>query len=224
MHMNHRSILVFSLCMLLFGAPGHAGDARELGWEDLIPAGSAFDDPFAALEQDQLYNLSIVARYRQQPVGEQAVAAWLEVEVERAEAELEEAGIDIDGLLARRAEIAEKRRARAQATNTELDGATIRMPGYVLPLEFNGTKVTEFLLVPWVGACIHTPPPPPNQIVHVTLDESNAFEGGTVFEPVWIEGEMQTRKSAQNLYLTDGSSDIDIGYRLQAKLVEKYVQ
>ena len=210
--------------MLLSGVPANAGDARELGWEDLVPAGSAFDDPFATLEQDQLYNLSIVARYRQQPDGEQVVADWLKAEVDRAEAELEQAGIDIDGLLARRAEIAEKRRARAHATNAELDGAKIRMPGYMLPLEFHGTKVVEFLLVPWVGACIHTPPPPPNQVVHVTLDEGNAFESSTGFEPVWIEGEMQTRTSTQNLYMTDGSSDIDIGYRLQAKLVERYTQ
>ena len=221
--MKHLITLLLSLSMLVCGVPANAGDARELGWEDLVSPGSAFDDPFAALEQDQLYNLSIVARYRQQPVGDQAVADWLEAEAERAEAELEQAGIDIDGLLERRAEIAEKRRARAQATNTELDGATVRMPGYVLPLEFKGKGVTEFLLVPWVGACIHTPPPP-NQIVHVTLDEGNAFEGGTSFEPVWIEGEMQTRKSTQSLYLTDGSSDIDIGYRLQAKLVERYTQ
>ena len=98
------------------------------------------------------------------------------------------------------------------------------MPGYMLPLEFEGKGVTEFLLVPWVGACIHTPPPPPNQIVHVTLDEGNAFDSSTGFEPVWIEGEMQTRKSTRNLYLADGSSDIEIGYRLQAILVERYTQ
>jgi hypothetical protein len=222
--MKHLITLLLSLSMLLSAIPAHASDARELGWEDLVPAGSVFDDPFAALEQDHLYNLSIVARYRQQPVGDQTVADWLKAEAERAEAELEQAGIDIDGLLARRAEITEKRRARAQATNTELDGATVRMPGYVLPLEFNGTRVTEFLLVPWVGACIHTPPPPPNQIVHVVLDKDNAFQSSSSFEPVWIEGEMRASQSTQNLYLADGSSDIDIGYRLQAKLVEKYTQ
>jgi hypothetical protein len=222
--MKHLLILLLTLPILLAGVLAYAGDARDLGWEDLVPAGSTFDDPFAALEQDQLYNLSVVARYRQQLASGQAVSDSFEAEADRAEAGLEQAGIDIDGLLARRAEITEKRRALARATNTELDGATVRMPGYMLPLEFEGKGVTEFLLVPWVGACIHTPPPPPNQIVHVTLDEGKAFDSSTGFEPVWIEGEMQTRKSTQNLYLTDGSSDIDIGYRLQAKLVERYTQ
>ena len=48
-------------------------------------------------------------------------------------------------------------------TVEELDGANIRMPGYVLPLEFDGHKVTEFFLVPYVGACMHAPVPPPKQ-------------------------------------------------------------
>ena len=216
-------ILSLSLSMLLSGTPAHAGDTRELGWEDLVPAGSVFDDPFAALDENQLYNLSLVARYRQL-AGEQTATVLFKAETDRAEAELEQAGIDIDDLLARRAEITEKRRARAQATNIELDGATIRIPGYMLPLEFNEKGVTEFLLVPWVGACIHTPPPPPNQIVYVVLAADDAFQSSGPYEPVWIEGEMRASKSTQNLYLTDGSSDIDIGYRLQARLVEKYTQ
>ena len=51
------------------------------------------------------------------------------------------------------------------------------MPGYLLPLEFSGKLVSEFLLVPWVGACIHTPPPPPNQIVHVKTDKPIELAG-----------------------------------------------
>jgi hypothetical protein len=96
------------------------------------------------------------------------------------------------------------------------------MPGYVLPLEYSGLKVTEFLLVPWVGACIHTPPPPPNQIVHVVLHEGDAFESRSMYEPVWVTGEMLTKASTRNLFLKDGSGDFDIGYRLHASLVERY--
>ena len=53
--------------------------------------------------------------------------------------------------------------------------------------------VTEFLLVPWVGACIHTPPPPPNQIVHVTTAEP--FVARSRFEPVTIQGTMKITRS-----------------------------
>ena len=51
----------------------------------------------------------------------------------------------------------------------ELEGARVRIPGFSIPLERSGDKVSEFLLVPYFGACIHVPPPPPNQIIHVTL-------------------------------------------------------
>jgi imidazolonepropionase-like amidohydrolase len=63
------------------------------------------------------------------------------------------------------------------------------MPGYALPLEYDGKNVTEFLLVPWVGACIHTPPPPPNQIVYAKA--AQPFPAKNRFAPVWIEGRLQ---------------------------------
>ncbi len=53
------------------------------------------------------------------------------------------------------------------AVVTDLDGKHVRIGGYVVPLDFEATTVKEFLLVPFVGACIHVPPPPPNQIVYV---------------------------------------------------------
>ena len=81
------------------------------------------------------------------------------------------------------------------------------MPGYLLPLEFDGTAVTEFLLVPYVGACIHTPPPPPNQIVHVHAEPG--FETEELYMPVWVTGQMSTEGSTENLNYVDGGR----GYR-----------
>lgn len=74
-----------------------------------------------------------------------------------------------------------------------LDGEPIRMPGYVVPFNFNSDdEYSEFLLVPYFGACIHTPPPPPNQIVYVQTDEPVVVED--IWTPVWVEGEMQTAR------------------------------
>jgi hypothetical protein len=101
-----------------------------------------------------------------------------------------------------------------------LNGKTIRMPGYALALEYDGKKVKEFLLVPWVGACIHTPPPPPNQIVYVEADE--AFYVASRYEAVWIEGTIRVGDSQKELYLVDGSSSIDIGYSMTAATITKY--
>jgi len=101
-----------------------------------------------------------------------------------------------------------------------LDGVRIRMPGYALPLEYDGKIVTEFLLVPWVGACIHTPPPPPNQIVYVKSDKG--IEKAGRFTPVWVTGEMTIESATKSLFLVDGSAGIDVGYSLKANLVEPY--
>ena len=62
----------------------------------------------------------------------------------------------------------------------------MRLGGYVVPLDFDGSKVTGFLLVPYMGACIHVPPPPPNQIVYVHTKEP--IEIDEIFEAVYATG------------------------------------
>ena len=75
---------------------------------------------------------------------------------------------------------------------TQLTGRPVRIPGFIVPLEDLQDKAKEFLLVPYYGACVHTPPPPPNQMVFVEL------VGGprslTLFDPVWVEGELHVER------------------------------
>lgn len=217
MHKPWIALLLF----LAIATTVPAADVRELTWDDLIPKSTNFDDPFTALNGSQLYALSQIARARAQQAAGTTIAEEDLKRVAAAEAKLKAEGIDIDGLLARRAEITNKRRQRAQAVNTKLDGEAVRMGGYLLPLEYTGKKVTEFLLVPWVGACIHTPPPPPNQIVHVKLAEGYETSGGP-FAPVWVYGVMRTESSSPKLSLVDGSANIATGYALQASDVKPY--
>ncbi len=80
----------------------------------------------------------------------------------------------------------------------DLDGAKIRLPGYVVPLDFNAaSEYDEFLLVPYFGACLHTPPPPPNQIVYVK--SSSATKIVDIYEPVWVEGTLKTGQFGSEL-------------------------
>jgi uncharacterized protein len=72
----------------------------------------------------------------------------------------------------------------------ELNGKRVRIGGYVVPLDFDATKVTEFLLVPFVGACIHVPPPPANQIIYVKSAAGIALKGE--FDPVYVTGTLTT--------------------------------
>jgi uncharacterized protein len=201
--------------------PVHA-ELRTITWQDLIPEQVAFDDPFEELTGSQLVDLGLVARIRRKQASGLRMASEDRDELAATEEKLTAQGIDIDGLLARRSEITEKRRQAAEAVVPALDGANVRIAGYLLPIEFEGDKVTEFLLVPFVGACIHVPPPPANQIVHVRYEEGFTTRG--LFAPVWVNGAMATRLSRENLHLVDGAADVSVGYRLVAKAVESYRQ
>lgn len=73
----------------------------------------------------------------------------------------------------------------------EMDGQAIRIPGYIVPLEFSDDQViTDFFLVPFFGACIHVPPPPPNQIIYVKYPKGLKLEA--LFDPFWISGVLKT--------------------------------
>jgi hypothetical protein len=75
----------------------------------------------------------------------------------------------------------------------DLDGVVARMPGYILPLDFaEHGQAREFLLLPFHGACVHYPPPPPNQIVYLRSPEPVQF--ASLWEPVWVEGRMQVER------------------------------
>ena len=79
--------------------------------------------------------------------------------------------------------------------NLELDGKTVIIPGFIVPLDGQGKQQTKnFLLTPQQGACFHKPPSPPNQLIHVTFDEPIDVPGTE--QPVYIAGKL-TIKSAQ---------------------------
>jgi len=97
-------------------------------------------------------------------------------------------------------------------TEASLDGTRIKLPGYLVPLEESPAGHTEFLLVPYFGACIHTPPPPANQIVLVVPAKPAA--GYRSMDTVWVSGVLKATRTDSPM----GSS----GYRLESALVERY--
>ncbi|AGK59077.1 hypothetical protein HYPDE_37028 [Hyphomicrobium denitrificans 1NES1] len=99
---------------------------------------------------------------------------------------------------------------RPPAVVPELDGQNVSIGGYVVPLDFDATTVKEFLLVPFVGACIHVPPPPANQIIYVKTDKG--FEVGGQFDPVTVTGKINTTVAFTGL--------ADAGYTITADSVE----
>ena len=210
------SIAVTALCAMGAGA----SQIQQLEWSDLQQK-IEFEDPFKKLSEEQLLHLGTYARIEKlkENVPERVTPA-MQAEVDEGLRFLNSEGIDVQGLLAKRSEITELRKQQGTEVVTELDGKQIRMPGFALPLEYSDKKITEFLLVPWVGACIHTPPPPPNQIVYVKVEKG--FKTNGMFEPIWVSGELMAKPLTKNLYLKDGSADIGVGYTLVANAIASY--
>lgn len=73
----------------------------------------------------------------------------------------------------------------------EYNQQQIRLPGFIVPVEMNEQQlVTEFFFVPYFGACIHLPPPPPNQIIYVTSEQGVAQQN--LYDPYWVDGTLTT--------------------------------
>ena len=84
------------------------------------------------------------------------------------------------------------------SVNKDLDGADIKIPGFIVPLDIGKDGlVSEFFLVPYFGACIHVPPPPPNQIVYVRMNKGIALE--SIYEAYWITGRMKLQNKTTRL-------------------------
>ncbi|MCR9279702.1 MAG: DUF3299 domain-containing protein [Pseudomonadaceae bacterium] len=94
----------------------------------------------------------------------------------------------------------------------ELAGQMVKLPGFVVPLESDGETVRTFLLVPYFGACIHMPPPPANQIVHVELDDAVPVD--SIYDAVWVTGEMSLDTYRGDL--------AEAGYSMKGKSLETY--
>ena len=77
-------------------------------------------------------------------------------------------------------------------------GKEVKIPGFMVPLEDFAENVSEFLLVPYVGACVHTPPPPPNQLVYVTMNGDEQVQV-TYWDPIWIHGTLEIEETT-NMY------------------------
>ena len=103
--------------------------------------------------------------------------------------------------------------AKQKAAALQLAGKLVSIPGFMVPLEDDLEEVTEFLLVPYAGACIHVPPPPPNQIVYVKMDKRMKIHV-TFTDPILVTGTLQI--------ITVQSPYGDVSYDLSGETVNPY--
>jgi hypothetical protein len=227
-----RIIRVFALAVAATLMPSTLSGAETLAWADLLPPRQGEIEQALLVEQRKIWGFNEAQRE-----GYYDVAYELSIRTGLADGTMKESELlqeDRDILEGKPAEKypeaveywknVEKMRMELAATEKQIpsgmSGRKVRIPGYVLPLEFEGDKVTEFLLVPYVGACVHAPAPPSNQIVFVKPDAPFVSEG--LYSPVWIDGMIDTRAATHDLSLIDGTAPVDVGYMMEAAKVTAY--
>jgi hypothetical protein len=107
--------------------------------------------------------------------------------------------------------------AALKSTNVkaEYNKKNIRIAGFIVPVEYDNKQlITEFFLVPYFGACIHVPPPPPNQIIYVKYPKGLIID--VLYNPFWVDGQLLTETVENNLALS--------AYSLNAEAVKPYEQ
>ncbi len=214
--MIKRVLFLIALCFCFLSTQSMSADIMEIRWENLKPQLPPQEDPLAGLSDEELGDVEwiIYLRLSLPPEVTEGNEAYYD-EVNEALPKLKKKGIDVDEIIA-------QRRERNSAVNTELDGRNVRLTGYLLPLDLSGNAVTDFLLVPFVGACIHVPPPPPNQIVHAVSATPTPYEIERLYAPVSVTGKIEVKSLSKELFLMDGSSDINIGYSMTVDKIEEY--
>ena len=226
--LRHGVAFLLSLGLILsLALPAQA--AREVTWSDLLPPrAEAQADPFAAMTPEQLADLAR-AEYLQwwlENDGEVIDGGAIKPEAQQEKLaalkqKLTDQGLDVDYLLEQIALERDRRQTQQGQTNTQLEGEQIQLPGYVLPLDPNNPKELQaFLLVPYVGACIHVPAPPPNQIVFVEALQGVKNPG--TFSPVKLTGALRQEERTYDLFRVDGSQPVEVGYSLVLETMEAY--
>ena len=104
----------------------------------------------------------------------------------------------------------------------KLNDKQVRIPGFIVPLEGNNMSISEFLLVPYFGACTHTPPPPANQIIYSKMKTQYTLDD--IYQPVWISGTLKTGRftSQLNEVGVPQPANIESAYSMQVDAIEPY--
>ncbi|AGH95076.1 DUF3299 domain-containing protein [Pseudobdellovibrio exovorus] len=117
-------------------------------------------------------------------------------------------GIEVDWRLLNQMDYITK---HAPTEIQQLEGQRIKIPGFMVPLEDDQRKVTEFLLVPTPQACIHVPPPPPNQMVYVRMKKGTDPIPGL---PIWVYGKFKVS--------TVRSQYGEVSFEMEGDIIEDY--
>jgi len=176
--------------------------SNELDWHSLRPAAAPADNPFERLTPQQTDWITEIALGRLLQARGRPVSAEAAARQAALAATLAAEGLDAEQLLLQRDALIAQRRAAAQAPVPAVAGREVRLVGHLVPASADGATVTDWLFVPWAGACSHTALPA-NQIVRIPAkDLAEADRHGT--QPLVLTGRIDVHEQESQLRLVDG--------------------
>ncbi|MGD1898587.1 MAG: DUF3299 domain-containing protein [Phormidesmis sp.] len=212
-------------CVFVLSPIVPASAQTTVTWDDLKSQSTHLRNPYEHLTTTQTYQLSELYQLREWiKVNQPAPESLERKELQRLEALFVAEGMDTDELLKEADEARAYWAAQSRATNTDVVDSLVLIDGYVLPLGADAGQVrsqekqmNEFLLVPYAGACVHVPAPPPNQMVYIKTSE--AVDNPGIFSPVQVEGELQAHEGSYELFQLDGSRTVDVSYTMNLRSI-----
>ncbi len=210
-------------CFLALSLISPVSAQTAVTWENLQSQSTHLRNPYEHLTTTQTYQLSSLYHLQEWvKVNQPAPESFERKELQRLEESLAAEGIDANELLKEADKAQAYWAAQSRATNADITESLVILDGYVLPLGTDagqdgnqGKPINEFLLVPYVGACIHVPAPPPNQMVYIKT--SKAVKNPGIFSPVQVKGELQAHEGSYDLFQIDGSRTVDVSYKIKLR-------
>ncbi|NOD89419.1 MULTISPECIES: DUF3299 domain-containing protein [unclassified Ruegeria] len=215
-----RSIIVAGLVWC--APPALAANGVAVDWADLPdPSAQVFEDPYRDLSPEQFDDVLFVVRLRgrmeQGNGSEEERQKWQELLAETEDA-LAAEDIDIDWLLDQREVVTERRRKAATDGNPQHNGQTVTLAGFAIPAPSDPDGRPVAYLVPERGMCSHMPPPPPNQMIRVRLNDD--WAPSYYHEPVRLTGRLTIDPSVQSMMVVDGLMPMSATFQLETDSVE----
>lgn len=179
-----------------------------------------FDDPFGLLDYEELDKLAIIVNYQDAKSAGSSMSKQQTQEHDKLKIELEKQAINVDQLLEIRLQMIAQWEEQNESVNPLIVNQNIEIEGFVLPLEWQGKKLSEFLLVPFIGACIHKPAPPPNQVIYAKLKTPINFSELNTFASVTVKGFLTSEFKSPELTLVDGTQPVTTSYSLETTSIK----
>ena len=222
------------LLLFVFANPLNASESHTsrgsdgelyLNWSSLIKKVEPNDNPFLTMSPTNLEMMKDYASLLRRVESNSSVFTKEDLteyqsRMDSITKELKTSGLDPVALVEARNKIMQQQYEQMNSPNPSVVNQTWKIPGFIAPIDFDGTKVTRFFLVPIAGACIHTPAPPPNQIVMVEFEQGFELKG--LEDPIWVEGKLESEMVSGVASYYDGQSQVEAIYTMKADTAQFY--